>query len=215
MKFALRFLQVISCIVLALAGLLAIVGVATGETGILVVCIVLGLLCLFLILMTAKVLKTSKLPRPASEFEVCVETIYKDGLGALAPNCYCMLGISQDKLYMKTIANQPPTAMLNLSQITNIDMFSENEIIEKSRSVVGRGLVGGMVFGPVGAIVGGLSGTKNKKHKRLHQYIVLNYIPSDGSDPVAATFERVNPFDKVVFFIQTVRSGITTKTQVL
>lgn len=65
---------------------------------------------------------------------------------------------------------------LNLNKLNKIAALSDREIIEKQKSVGGRALAGGLILGPLGAIVGGMSGvgTKTKKGD-LTNYIILNY----------------------------------------
>lgn len=120
MKVALRFLQVISCIVLALAGLLAIVGVATGETGILVVCIVLGLLCLFLFLMTTKVLKAPKLPKS-------IRVMYYEGeLPGFGVNQPCQIFVEDSRVRIFRISPEV-TVKLDIDKIQGIDLYFKEE----------------------------------------------------------------------------------------
>lgn len=46
---------------------------------------------------------------------------------------------------------------------------AEYETIEKDKSVIGRAIVGGLLLGPVGAIVGGMSGIGTKKETKVIQ----------------------------------------------
>lgn len=45
----------------------------------------------------------------------------------------------------------------------------EREIIDKDKSVIGRAVVGGLILGPVGAVVGGMSGLGTKKQEIVTQ----------------------------------------------
>lgn len=70
-------------------------------------------------------------------------------------------------------------ARLSINQITNVFYGTETEIIEKSKSVVGRALVGSL-FNPVGTVVGAISGVGTKKKKVNHTYLIITFTSSDG-----------------------------------
>ncbi|MGR6544848.1 hypothetical protein [Paenibacillus tundrae] len=67
--------------------------------------------------------------------------------------------------------------------------LTEQEIIQKNKSVVGRALIGTLIVPGLGTIVGGMSGvgTKQKKGKNNH-YLILNYLDSNGQ-LVAVSFQ--------------------------
>lgn len=73
-------------------------------------------------------------------------------------------------------------ATLNYSQITDVFYGLETEIVEKSKSVIGRAVAGGLLFGGVGAVVGGLSGTGTKEKKERRFYFIISYTSSTGED---------------------------------
>lgn len=58
----------------------------------------------------------------------------------------------------------------------------KTELIQKPKSVIGRAVVGGVIFGGVGAIVGAASGTGTKTGKKTHLYFIISYTSSDGED---------------------------------
>jgi len=64
---------------------------------------------------------------------------------------------------------------LKYEQIIDIDTTTDEKTTEKSKSVVGRALVGGALMGPVGAVVGGMSGTGSDKTTKTSYYMVINY----------------------------------------
>lgn len=55
------------------------------------------------------------------------------------------------------------TFRLSLDKIISMDIVTEDNIEEKKKSVIGRGVAGAVVFGPVGAIIGSASGVGSKK----------------------------------------------------
>ncbi len=215
-----KIIRIVLWIVFVLMAICGVILLLTGATDAYVgylVCLVIVLVPLILLQRkaTKDTPKKQSAPRPGSQFDAFIVTSYKDGLGTLTPGCYCMIALSGDRIEFRASPkdSDPPAATMNISQITNIGAFTEAELIEKSRSVVGRGMAGGLVFGPVGAIVGGLSGTKSKKTRRYHQYIVLNFIPTGANLPVAATFEEDNPLNKTAAFISAVKSKLPETIQ--
>lgn len=54
-----------------------------------------------------------------------------------------------------------PDFVLDVDEIENIETLTEEQA--KDKSVIGRAIVGGLLFGGVGAIVGGISGTGQKR----------------------------------------------------
>lgn len=71
---------------------------------------------------------------------------------------------------------------LNYNQITDVFYGLETEIVEKNKSVIGRAVTGGLLFGGVGAVVGGISGTGTKTKKERHFYFIISYTSSAGED---------------------------------
>lgn len=83
---------------------------------------------------------------------------------------------------------------INFNDLKKIDFYSESDIIDektKDKSVIFRGLIGGALFGILGAILGGVSGIGRKKvqdrKKKEKYFITINY--TDGNDEYNAIFE--------------------------
>jgi hypothetical protein len=103
---------------------------------------------------------------------------YFDGLG-LPSNVYSELFLFHDRLLI-AVGNMQPYE-LKLSQVRAAVNRSEQEIVEKGKSVVGRALIGTLLVPGLGTIVGGMSGigTKQKKGKE-NNYLIINYIDAQG-----------------------------------
>lgn len=66
-----------------------------------------------------------------------------------------------------------------LENVIDTLLTTEKEIIEKNKSVIGRGVVGGLVFGPAGLLLGGLSGIGKKNKVEKSKVYIVSYIGSD------------------------------------
>lgn len=74
------------------------------------------------------------------------------------------------------------TVELNYNQITDVYYGLETEISTHNKSVIKRALVGGLLFGGLGAIVGAVDGTGKKDKKEKHFYFIISYTSSSGED---------------------------------
>jgi hypothetical protein len=61
------------------------------------------------------------------------------------------------------------------SQIISLKTASRGEIVSAGKSVVGRAAIGGLILGPLGAIIGGMSGIGTKEQFVDKHYIIINY----------------------------------------
>lgn len=71
---------------------------------------------------------------------------------------------------------------LHYSQITDVFYGLKTEVTQVSKSVIGRAVAGGLLFGGVGAMVGAVSGTGTKEKKERHFYFIISYTSSTGED---------------------------------
>lgn len=76
---------------------------------------------------------------------------------------------------------------IHRSQIQNVrfDRLTEKEDIQQDKSVIKRAVVGGLLAGPVGAVVGGMSGLGTKHTTEIiHKYrLCINYIDEPTGAP--------------------------------
>ena len=80
---------------------------------------------------------------------------------------------------------QRPEVRLPLDRITYAESKTETEIRERDKSVIGRAAVGSLL-GPLGAIVGGMSGIGTKKTKSVRQFLIIAYMSTDGEEKAIA-----------------------------
>lgn len=91
---------------------------------------------------------------------------------------------------------------IHFSQIINMQKTTSAEIAKTNRSVIGRAVVGGLIMGPLGAIVGGISGTTSKDELMIKQFVIINFwdidtksaqsllIQCDNNQPIDAFISR-------------------------
>lgn len=71
---------------------------------------------------------------------------------------------------------------LDLDKIISIDLITQDNIEEKQKSVVGRGIAGAVLFGQVGAIIGTASGINTEKTIKKTGVLVVSYYGADEED---------------------------------
>jgi len=60
-------------------------------------------------------------------------------------------------------------------QLISVKQTTSAELVKIDKSVIGRAAVGALILGPLGAVVGGMSGIGNKEKVQDISYLVLNY----------------------------------------
>lgn len=60
------------------------------------------------------------------------------------------------------------------TQLISIDFADQSELLRQNKSVIGRAVIGNLLMGPMGAIIGGMSGIGTKSAKN-NSYLVINY----------------------------------------
>ncbi len=122
--------------------------------------------------------------------------------------------LKEECLYIYDSFHKECNVSLNYKKITDVSYTSSVEIIEKSKSVAGRALVGGAILGPVGAVVGGLSGTGKKQERKAHNYILVSYKDSSTGETKGILLEiGLNAYDKFAKDLRK-KANLTTDTSV-
>ncbi len=124
--------------------------------------------------------------------------IFIDGISSFSKGEMVTMSYNKEKKEVSissTIDKNRPVANLNVDKINVAKFMSETEIKEKSKSVGGRAVVGGILLGPLGALVGGISGVGDKKKKTITNYIIINYsgdkVLSFEIPPMNLNFRKV------------------------
>lgn len=93
------------------------------------------------------------------------------------------VALFEDHLELKANLKKHEPIKLQYAQITDVFHGLQTEIVEKDRSVIGRAVAGGLLFGGLGAVVGGMSGVGRKKEAQVSKLVlVISYTSKDGED---------------------------------
>ncbi len=122
----------------------------------------------------------------AKDGSASVQVPHRSGVPGINENWPCELIIrpDDDRLEIRPRMSKKDSVYLPLNKVIQAGVVTEQEIIEKSKSVVGRAVLGGLILGPVGAIVGGTSGVGKKEKKVTHAYFIINYQPDPQVDDI-------------------------------
>jgi len=115
-----------------------------------------------------------------------------EGLG-IKQGANCIVKLSNYELKLCDIKGRSIIG-ISLKDISNVAIISDKEIIEKDKSVIGRGIVGNVLFGGAGLILGGLSGLQKKQVEQNIDYLIINY-KSDGEDKVINVYANEGVID--------------------
>lgn len=69
------------------------------------------------------------------------------------------------------------------SQLISVTKVTQQDIVTKNKSVLGRAVLGGVLFGGVGALVGGMSGLGQNQTKVSVLCLVLNFTSDSDANP--------------------------------
>lgn len=93
----------------------------------------------------------------------------------------CEVAVFNDRLELSgTLSKNKAT--LPMERVTDVYWGVETEITSKNKSVIGRAVAGGILFGGVGAVIGAASGSQPKQAKKSTVVFVVSYVSSDGRD---------------------------------
>ena len=94
-------------------------------------------------------------------------------------------------------------------EILSINLEGQNQLFEqKSKSVIGRAIVGGLILGPVGAIVGGMTGIGQKQvATNMPENILSISFLEDGTEKIILfSCKNKNRKDVELYFLQNYRN---------
>lgn len=145
-----------------------------------------------------------------------VEMVVVDGLPNIPGNAAVKINSQTNCLLIESKIGSE-TARLKYEQICNLDLLTESQIIKRieERSVVKGAVAGGLLLGPLGAIVGGMTGLKSPKEKvqvQYSRYLVINYLTNENNEPKVVSFKEAGSTMGLDLFVNKLRSkaGLTS-----
>lgn len=102
-----------------------------------------------------------------------------DPVGSIKEGNMVEVALYFDHLEISAVGIAPIS--LSFEKITDVYYGIETEMVNKPKSVIGRAVTGGLLFGGVGAIVGAVSGTDEKQKKVYRTLFVISYT-SNGEE---------------------------------
>lgn len=100
-----------------------------------------------------------------------------------------------------TVRVNKKTYELDYQKITAVAYGNKNDLLKKDRSVIGRGIAGGILLGPVAAIIGGMSAMGKQKHIK-GEFLILNYMDQkDEERTLIFDLKNLNEAKKAERFI--------------
>lgn len=138
---------------------------------------------------------------------IAINLSYIDGIINYKKDDAVQLSIDSNNQCITIIGRlyKRPVIHLPLNQINNVAIVDNQEIEEKSKNVIGRAVTGGIILGPLGAIIGGTSGIGNKKVLTYKKYLVINYI-SKNAEMKVISFEIVGATLHLNYFLKELKS---------
>jgi len=141
-----------------------------------------------------------KLPLRYQKFHGCKIV---DSIGDIKMNEQVTIAIKQDFFTISPVSfktNHPRRVEIPYENISDTKVRIVSETSETDRSVISRGVAGGVLFGPVGAAVGALSGTKPKKKVKYTYFLDIQYKPDKYPKTVTFvdTSESIKSFERTL-----------------
>lgn len=137
--------------------------------------IVIALLVAFVVFCISMAIKTSKIQKSLKAYKAThITGKHQAGL-PIAEGTICAIGVEDDRFVISGAGSE---FNLNYNKITSIIVNSDVEIQKRYVSSAGGAVAGALMFGAVGAIIGGR--TKEKKSVKFEFFMIITYIKDDG-----------------------------------
>ena len=134
--------------------------------------------CIRMAIVTSKAKKQGKVlikEQQAQGMSIHIFAKHVNGL-PIAENLVCQIYSFPDKL---EIRSGTTNITLSRNKITDMCIKTDTEIQQQTVSSVGGAVAGAVLFGPLGAVIGGRA--KNKTTKTVNHYLIITYTNEQGS----------------------------------
>lgn len=114
----------------------------------------------------------------SKEKKIGVVIKHVDGLNVFETNEDLQVYIlpKTNEITFKSVTNKKkPVIHLSLDKLKYADKATDKEIQEKDKSVMGRAAVGTLLLGPLGTVLGGMSGIGSKKKIKDRIIVTIGY----------------------------------------
>lgn len=135
---------------------------------------ILVIFCIRMIIVNSKARKKNLAELKADGVFIHTAFNHVNGL-PIAENLLCEIKSYQDRLEFKAGTTN---IKLPREKITDMCIKTDLDIQKQAVSSIGGAIAGGMMFGPLGAIIGGRA--KNKEVKTVTQYLIITYTGEQG-----------------------------------
>lgn len=161
-------------------------GTSTGSDAFIYV--ILGIffliiiLCIRMFVVTSRVKKQGKINKQRLKESGVINITYGSHMAGLplAEGTFCNIHEYCDKFIFKATGGEFTLAK---DKVTDVTVKTDAEITSQYVSSVGGAVAGAVLFGPLGAIVGGRA--KKKKSKTVYRYLIFTYLKGDSVDYIS------------------------------
>jgi len=143
--------------------------------------LIVGLIALIPILIIRKAKKKKRQKMVWNEQGIIIKDTFVHVSGLpLADGIEVTISVFEDKVEFEGSGTQITLAR---SRITDVSIKNETEIQTHFTSSIGGAVAGGVLFGPLGAIIGGRS--KKKQTAQISSYLIFTYKKEDSVEYIA------------------------------
>lgn len=112
---------------------------------------------------------------------------YIDGISGFCGGDAVTLTVDKnnEKILILKRLNKKVRCELDQSTIINAQIVSDQQLQQKDKSVVGRAAVGALLAGPLGAMIGGMSGVGTKTKSKKISLLLITYLEGNTEKAIA------------------------------